>query len=449
MLDRRQALVAGALAAAAGPRVAEARPLTDPSDLLLGVRAGADQTSVLQKVIDASLTSGQPVTLPPGDYRITRLNLKTGTLLQGTPGRTTLTVTAEDGGLLIQGVDDVTISGLVIDGKRVGSAAGPGALIAATDAGRLHISNCRVQNSAGNGISLRRVSGRVTDCGISECRNGALFSEDAKGLEIAHNHVHDCGDNGIQVWRSEIGEDGTIVTGNRVQRIRTESGGSGQHGNGISLFRAGSVLVLGNRVSDCAFSAIRGNSAWNSQIIGNSCSRLGEVAIYSEFAFEGTVIANNVVDTASLGISITNSDVGGRLAVCQGNLIRNLTGKNSTAPGVGIAVEADAVLSGNVIENAPRTGIAIGWLTGLRDVTATGNLIRNVGIGISISAHPQAGYALVVNNMITGAKNGAIRAMDGDKPLGSDLTRGSDEAFRNMAVMGNVGLPQSPPIAKP
>ena len=59
-------------------------------------------------------------------------------------------------------------------------------------------------------------------------------------------------------------------------------------------------------------------------MIANSCARLGEVALYAEFGFEGALIANNLVDTAATGISVTNFNDGGRLAVVQGNLVRNL-----------------------------------------------------------------------------------------------------------------------------
>jgi hypothetical protein len=83
------------------------------------------------------------------------------------------------------------------------------------------------------------VAGRISDCEIGDIAKGGLFSEDAAGLEITHNHVRDCGDNGILVWRSELGEDGTIVTGNRIERVATNSGGSGQNGNGVNVFRAG------------------------------------------------------------------------------------------------------------------------------------------------------------------------------------------------------------------
>ena len=85
--------------------------------------------------------------------------------------------------------------------------------------------------------------------------------------------MRDCGDNAILVWRSAVGEDGTIITANRIERITAKSGGSGQNGNGINVFRAGSVMVSNNRITDCAFSAIRSNSGSNCQMIGNSCAR--------------------------------------------------------------------------------------------------------------------------------------------------------------------------------
>ena len=52
---------------------------------------------------------------------------------------------------------------------------------------------------------------------------------------LVHNDLADCGNNGIQVWRSEPGEDGSIVTGNRIVRIRADSGGTGENGNGVNV----------------------------------------------------------------------------------------------------------------------------------------------------------------------------------------------------------------------
>jgi putative cofactor-binding repeat protein len=83
------------------------------------------------------------------------------------------------------------------------------------------------------------------------------------------------------------------------QDIKAGLGGSGQYGNAINAFRAGNVIVRGNRIRNCDYSPERGNSASNIQISGNSVSDVREVALYSEFSFEGAVIANNTVDGAA------------------------------------------------------------------------------------------------------------------------------------------------------
>ena len=288
---------------------------------------------------------------------------------------------------------------------------------------------------------LRKVSGAVKDCEIGDTRKAGLLSEDAAGLEIAHNHVRDCGDNGILVWRSVAGEDASIVASNRVERIAAKSGGGGQNGNAILIYRAGSVLVSGNRIEDCAYSAIRDNSGSNCQIIGNSCTRLGEVALYAEFSFEGAVIANNVVDGPPRR---RRHQFQRRRTACRGARQSHpqsvdFRKRRSVDPrGNGIAIEADSVVTGNVIENAQGYGIVVGWRNYLRDLNVTDNLIRNAHIGIGVSADPSAGIALIANNTISGSKDGAIRAMNGPTPIGTDLAKASTTAYLNLAVHGNV-----------
>ena len=112
--------------------------------------------------------------------------------------------------------------------------------------------------------------------------------------------------------------------------------------------------------------------------------------------------------------------------------------KDANSRGNGISIEADTVVSGNVIENAPGFGISVGWGSYLRDVSVTDNLIRNVHIGIGVSIDRSAGTALITDNLISGAKDGAIRAMNGPTPTGPDLARESAEAFPNLAVYSNV-----------
>ena len=146
-----------------------------------------------------------------------------------------------------------------------------------------------------------------------------------------------------------------------------------------------------------------------------------------------------MVDEVHVGISITNFHEGGRLATATGNLIRNIKQRKGV-PGIGIAVEADTMVTGNVIEKVDGAGIGIGWGKYMRNVTANNNLVRGAQIGIGVSTHNEAGFALIATNMITDTKQGAIRAMDKDKPLGPDLSKSSAEAFRNLAVYGNVSL---------
>ena len=443
----RRELLIGTLgfgvAAAAGPRAADAGDAADnPQGFstygILPAGSDLDQTATLQLAADQAAETGTPLFLPAGIYSTSRLTLKSGTQIEGVPGLSILRYRDGDTILSMTQAENIRLAGLVLDG---GAKPLPddGSLLAATGIKHLDIANCRFIGSTEDGVVLRKVSGWIKDCEIGDIRKAGLFSEDAGGFQIAHNHVHDCGDNGILVWRSEAGEDGTIVTSNNIERIAAKSGGSGQNGNAINVFRAGSVLVNGNRIADCAYSAIRSNSGSNCQMIGNSCARLGEVALYAEFSFEGAVIASNVVDKAATGIAVTNFNEGGRLAVVQGNLIRNLNFRKDVDPrGNGIAIEADGVVTGNVIENAQGYGIVAGWRNYLRDLNITDNLIRNAHIGIGVSIDPSAGMALIANNMISGQKDGAIRAMDGPTPIGPDLAKGSTSAYRNLAVHGNV-----------
>ena len=272
----------------------------------------------------------------------------------------------------------------------------------------------------------------------------AIVSLDALGLLVASNTIIDTSDNGIEILRTAIGGDGTMVIDNRIEDIKAGPGGSGQHGNAINAFRAGNVIVRGNRIRNCDYSGVRGNSASNIQIIGNSISDVREVALYSEFAFEGAIIANNTVDICATGVSVCNFNEGGRLAVVQGNILRNILPKRpiGTAPdddgGVGIYIEADSSVIGNVIENAPSFGIVAGWGKYLRDVAITGNVIRNAFIGIGVSVVEGAGSTLVRDNVIASAARGAIVGLDHARPVTNDLAVAGASGFPQLVLDGNL-----------
>jgi uncharacterized secreted repeat protein (TIGR03808 family) len=89
-----------------------------------------------------------------------------------------------------------------------------------------------------------------------------------------------------------------------------------------------------------------------------------------------------------------------------------------------------------VIENAPSVGIEAGWGPYLRDVSVTGNIVRQAGYGITVSVVAGAGAALIANNLISGAKRGAIVGMEWSKAVTGDLIAGSSN-YPQLTINGN------------
>jgi uncharacterized secreted repeat protein (TIGR03808 family) len=368
--------------------------------------------------------------------------LPTGTRLIGVPGATRIIATDNAPIIVARGADYILLSGIIFDGSGKTLPDKSGLIQLAAGRG-IAIRDCEVLGAGRNGIVLEGIEGEVTTTTVTGALGTAILSLDARGLVIARNTIRNAANNGIQVWRSQPGDDGTQVLDNRIEDTAAQAGGSGQNGNAINVFRAHNVIVRGNRIRNAAFSAVRGNAASNIQITNNTCTGLGEVAIYAEFGFEGAVIANNTVDGASIGIAVTNFNEGGRLAVVQGNLIRNLVTRRpaGTDPndgnGIGIGVEADTAVTGNIIENAPVAGISVGWGQYLRDVSVTGNVVRGAGVGIAVSVTPGAGSAVIADNLIAAVKNGAIVGMDQRKTMTGDLARDGAARYAQLAINGN------------
>jgi uncharacterized secreted repeat protein (TIGR03808 family) len=438
---------AGAGALAIPPPAAATQPISalGRDATQFGVRPGSpdDQTKVLQRAIDEAARTQAPLALPPGVYRTGPLRLPNGAQLVGVRGATRLVFTGGASMFTSEGAGSIGLNALVLDGGNIPLPTRRG-LVHCVSGRDIRIGDCEITASGGNGIWLENIAGDVSGNILTKIAVTAITSFDAQGLTVTRNTIRDTNDNGIEILRTSIGDDGTLVADNRIEDIKAGPGGSGQYGNAINAFRAGNVIVRGNRIKNCDYSAVRGNSASNIQITGNSITDMREVALYSEFAFEGAVIANNTVDGAALGVSVCNFNEGGRLAVVQGNIIRNLLAKRpiGTAPdddgGIGIYVEADTSVSGNVIENAPSFGIVAGWGKYLRDVAITGNVIRNAFVGIGISVTPGAGTALINNNMISETPRGAVVGLDHARPVTPDLSTEGAPRFAQAAVGMNA-----------
>lgn len=440
------ASLAGAAAFGQTPRRLSAGPLgqfgLDATQF--GLRPGSpdDQSRQLQSALDEAARRDAPLLIAPGRYRISRVGLPDGASLIGVPGATRLVAAQAGPILLARGLQRAALSGVTLDGLDIRVAAREG-LLNAEDVADLGIRDCAFVNAGSVGLVLNRTGGSVEASHFQMMRESALFSLDSRGLRVERNRVEDCGNNGIQLWRSQPGDDRSIVRGNRIDRIRADAGGDGPNGNGISLYKAGGVIIEGNSLRDCALTFIRNNSGSSVQILGNQGKRCGECGIYSEFAFEGAIIASNLVEDCAQGANITNLDRGGRLSVFANNIVRNARkglypGVKEPIGGIGVHVEAEATVTGNVVENASETGISLGWSWGMRNLVATGNMVRRTGIGISVSLVPKQRNALIASNVIAEATRGAVVGTEYGKVVTGDLTKAPDARAAGVRVENNA-----------
>lgn len=427
---------------AAGIKLAAMRGSINAGELGLRPAAFDDQSKAFAKMLDEAANRDMPVFLPPGVYIVSNLSLPRHVRLSGVPGATRIIYGGDGHLMLAEEAGHIELSGLVLDGANRWIGDQAQGLLDLRRVGHLVVENCQIIGSGKNGVALERVAGRIDRSTISGAADAGIYSVEAVRLDITGNSVSDCANGGILVHRWQVSGDGTIVTGNRVERIAARNGGTGQNGNGINTFRANGVMVANNSVSDCAFSAIRANSSSNLQVTGNSCMRSGETALYAEFAFEGAIISGNIIDGAANGISMVNFNEGGRMGVCSNNIVRNLSTEGpypADAPGfgVGITVEADTAVTGNMIENAPLYGMKIGWGPFMRNVAATGNVIRKCETGIAVSVVEGAGSAVIADNVIDGARNGAVIGHRWSEPVTADLALAENSGFPHLTVERN------------
>ena len=130
------------------------------------------------------------------------------------------------------------------------------------------------------------------------------------------------------------------------------------------------------------------------------------------------------------------------MAVVANNIVRNIVDRGPYPPdapgfGVGISVEADIVASGNIVDGAPLYGLMLGWGPYLRDVAATGNVIRRSPIGIAVRVVEGSGSAVISDNLIAGAERGAVVGMRWADPASGDLARPGAAAYPHLLVERN------------
>jgi uncharacterized secreted repeat protein (TIGR03808 family) len=403
--------------------------------------AKSNKIGNLQDEINKAIEGDGVLHLPSGTFATAGLNVNGMLQIVGVAGRTKLISLSGGPVLTIESASSVSITSITFVGKTVPytDELSNQALLVARNVENILVERCAFQKSPFTGLRLEACSGRVVGNDFSQL-DVACIAVDSTGLEISGNSVSDMGNNGIQVFRSEIGVDGTRILNNRISNVTNNSGGSGQYGNGINVFRAGHVLTSGNRIVNSAYSGIRYNSGNNCQIIGNSISKTGETALYVEFSYEGAVVANNIIEDVVQGISIVNFDVGGRLATCTGNIVRNVKrdGRIADASAHGIAAEADTLIANNVVEDVETVGIWLGWGGKCRNLSAQGNIVRNCQRGLTVSVSEGAGKIIVAGNMIEGSREMAIAGMDYQAVKTADLGMAGATAPAHVTLANNV-----------
>ena len=222
----RRRILAGSAAGAAGALAlpvdaAQATPLIstlgrDATQYGVKPNSPDDQTRALQRAIDEAARVQAPLALPPGTYRSSMLRLARGTQLVGVRGATKLVFTGGGPSLLSgEGADGAGIDGIPLDGGSIALPQRRGLLHLAA-ARDIRVIDCEIARSGGSGIWLEQVSGDVSGNLLTDIAVTAIVSFDALGLIVSRNTIKGTRDNGIEILRTAIGDDGTMVLDNTL-----------------------------------------------------------------------------------------------------------------------------------------------------------------------------------------------------------------------------------------
>lgn len=371
-----------------------------------------------------------PLYLRPGTYATTTVNVTTSTgggnpLRMYAPSGATVQLSGDAPNLIkVDGVNGVTLEGVSFSGGSYANTdtnAWPGLLRFNGDI-KFTISKCKIFSWSKSGISATAgAAGTVIDCQFWSLEYGVTVLDSQCTIE--RNSIIDCTNGGVYVWTSSAYNIIARVADNFIQDIQNAAGGSGQYGNGISVYRAGGVAIVNNTIYQCTLSAIRINGGSHCQVLGNKTWSTGDVSIFvespgSDVQTIGNIVANNVVDSGNVGITSVNVGLYGdgmtRRTIISGNQVFNST---NTA----IVVEGGCVVTGNTIENG-QIGIQVGTNDASFELDVTGNFVQNCNMAIGYSADGAAAGMLISSNVIKGyrvstnptdpnyAKSGAIVA---------------------------------------
>ena len=113
-VGRRELMMGLALAAGFRPVRAQ-RNIAQPFSTYGVVPRAGDQTAA--HAADQAAESGTPFFLAPGNYMSGKLELKSGTQIQGVPGKSVLCYTGGGALISIENASDIRLTGLTLEGE--------------------------------------------------------------------------------------------------------------------------------------------------------------------------------------------------------------------------------------------------------------------------------------------------------------------------------------------
>jgi hypothetical protein len=224
-----------------------------------------DQSAAMQRAIDELAPVGQPIVIPAGVVRASRLKLPSRASVIGAPGLSILVAPQGAPVFEAQNRQDVGLRGLAFIG----------AGLVARECRNLTVADCQVMSSGGDGLVCAGSGLFVTGNRAASCAGAAIWIE-GDGL-VTNNLVSGPGRFGLRLggaWRL-----GTMtVTGNRIEGTEV--------GIGVSSSDAGYAFIAMNMIAGAKAGGIRALNG--DELVGKDLTRGGSEA------FRALAIAANV-----------------------------------------------------------------------------------------------------------------------------------------------------------
>jgi parallel beta-helix repeat protein len=409
-LFNKGALVAGGLglAALAHPEVSSAehgaglKGFNSVMDILPDGRPGAtgngttNDTEAIQGWIDVSQPGGShpgAVYFPPppgGSYRVEHnIDLRSGTVLIGHGARSELKKLDNNPGsmLRIDGISDVLIENLKLNGNRAGNPDSNGAALVATSGNRVFVRGVEAFDMATTrGISLQSVAVlSIQGCYVHDCDRDGIAVYSSEDVVVVGNVVNNCGDDAIAAGGTRV-----AVVANVCNALTTSFGAP------IAVRAGGQVAVVGNTCRGGAQAGIAVVTASDVEIVANMIPSAGVTTGPNPLRGPGqgsgiavwgaparVTIKDNIISSPfAHGVRLTTASGAARDVAVSGNMIS----MGASATGSGIVSDnlsddiTDVRITDNDIRNANTSGIEV---TGSRNKRwdIRGNRILDSGRG--------------------------------------------------------------------